>query len=303
MCGEILKTEKLVKQIAGITVLDEVSMSISHGDIYGFIGNNGAGKTTFMRTIIGLAKYDSGEIQLFGKNFLSNKQSLRKIGALIENPVFFPELTAYDNLKYFSILTNKKVEKINNLLNLMNLDKVGKKKVKNFSLGMKQRLGIAISLVSEPELIILDEPLNGLDPQGIQDIRNLILQLNQDHGITFLISSHILSELEQVATKYGIMHEGRLIEEFSVSEYVDLGFTGFTIESSKPLDTLQFLKQRFPENQITFDAQSGISIDLASDDEERLQAMLEQEMKTSFFLKRNVMDMEKYFLHKLEAVK
>ena len=118
-----------------------------------------------------------------------------------------------------------------------------------------------------------------------------------------MISSHILSELEQVATKYGIMHEGRLIEEFSISEYVDLGFTGFTIASSKPLDTLQFLKQHFPKNQITFDAQKEISIDLASDEEERLQTMLDQEMKNSFFLKRNVMDMEKYFLHRVEAVK
>lgn len=303
MCREVLKTKDLVKQIEGVLVLDKVNMSISQGDIYGFIGNNGAGKTTFMRTITGLVKYNSGEIKLFGKSFPLNRHSLQKIGALIENPVFFPELTAYDNLKYFSLLTNRNVENIDHILALMNLDKVGKKKVKNFSLGMKQRLGIAIALIPDPELIILDEPLNGLDPQGIQDIRNLILKLNQEHGITFLISSHILSELEQVATKYGIMHEGRLIEEFSISEYVDLGFTGFTIESSKPLDTLQFLKQHFPKNQITFDAQKEISIDLASDEEERLQTMLDQEMKNSFFFKRNVMDMEKYFLHRVEAVK
>ncbi|EGP5072485.1 ATP-binding cassette domain-containing protein [Enterococcus faecium] len=303
MCREVLKTKDLVKQIEGVLVLDKVNMSISQGDIYGFIGNNGAGKTTFMRTITGLVKYNSGEIKLFGKSFPLNRHSLQKIGALIENPVFFPELTAYDNLKYFSLLTNRNVENIDHILALMNLDKVGKKKVKNFSLGMKQRLGIAIALIPDPELIILDEPLNGLDPQGIQDIRNLILKLNQEHGITFLISSHILSELEQVATKYGIMHEGRQIEEFSISEYVDLGFTGFTIESSKPLDTLQFLKQHFPKNQITFDAQKEISIDLASDEEERLQTMLDQEMKNSFFLKRNVMDMEKYFLHRVEAVK
>ncbi|EME8239098.1 ATP-binding cassette domain-containing protein [Enterococcus faecium] len=303
MCREVLKTKDLVKQIEGVLVLDKVNMSISQGDIYGFIGNNGAGKTTFMRTITGLVKYNSGEIKLFGKSFPLNRHSLQKIGALIENPVFFPELTAYDNLKYFSLLTNRNVENIDHISALMNLDKVGKKKVKNFSLGMKQRLGIAIALIPDPELIILDEPLNGLDPQGIQDIRNLILKLNQEHGITFLISSHILSELEQVATKYGIMHEGRLIEEFSISEYVDLGFTGFTIESSKPLDTLQFLKQHFPKNQITFDAQKEISIDLASDEEERLQTMLDQEMKNSFFLKRNVMDMEKYFLHRVEAVK
>ncbi|HGF8406537.1 TPA: ATP-binding cassette domain-containing protein [Enterococcus faecium] len=179
MCREVLKTKDLVKQIEGVLVLDKVNMSISQGDIYGFIGNNGAGKTTFMRTITGLVKYNSGEIKLFGKSFPLNRHSLQKIGALIENPVFFPELTAYDNLKYFSLLTNRNVENIDHILALMNLDKVGKKKVKNFSLGMKQRLGIAIALIPDPELIILDEPLNGLDPQGIQDIRNLILKLNQ----------------------------------------------------------------------------------------------------------------------------
>lgn len=303
MCREVLKTKELVKQIDGVTVLDRVNMSVSQGDIYGFIGNNGAGKTTFMRTITGLAKYNSGEIELFGKSFPANRHSLQKIGALIENPVFFPELTAYDNLKYFSLLTNRNAENIDHLLALMNLDKVGKKKVKNFSLGMKQRLGIAIALIPDPELIILDEPLNGLDPQGIQDIRNLILKLNQEHGITFLISSHILSELEQVATKYGIMNEGKLIEEFSLSDYADLSFNGFIIESSKPLDTLRFLKQKFPDNLITFDNQKGISINLNSDDEERLQTMLDNEMKNSFFLKRNILDMEKYFLHRVGAAK
>ena len=299
MCGEVLKTKELVKQIDGVIVLDKISMSVSQGDIYGFIGNNGAGKTTFMRTITGLARFNSGEIKLFGENFPTNRHSLQKIGALIENPVFFPELTAYDNLKYFSILTNRNVENIHHVLALMNLDKVGKKKVKNFSLGMKQRLGIAIALISDPELIILDEPLNGVDPQGIQDVRNLILKLNQEHGITFLISSHILSELEQVATKYGIMNEGKLIEEFSVSDYADLSFNGFIIESSKPVDTLRFLKKKFPDNLITFDDQKGISIDLGSDDEQRLQTILDNEMKNSFFLKRNVLDMEKYFLHRV----
>lgn len=199
MSGAILSTLNLTKQLGTSELLSNVNMTISRGDIYGFIGNNGAGKTTFMRTITGLMKHDSGEIKLFGEKFSNNRELLKKVGALIESPVFFPEMTGYDNLKYFSILNGKSKEDVDELIQIMNLKKVAGKKVKNYSLGMKQRLGIAITLISDPEFIVLDEPLNGLDPQGIQDIRKLILKLKEERNITFLISSHILSELEQIA--------------------------------------------------------------------------------------------------------
>ncbi|MGM0156552.1 hypothetical protein IGI47_000840 [Enterococcus sp. AZ191] len=286
MSGAILSTLNLTKQLGTSELLSNVNMTISRGDIYGFIGNNGAGKTTFMRTITGLMKHDSGEIKLFGEKFSNNRELLKKVGALIESPVFFPEMTGYDNLKYFSILNGKSKEDVDELIQIMNLKKVAGKKVKNYSLGMKQRLGIAITLISDPEFIVLDEPLNGLDPQGIQDIRKLILKLKEERNITFLISSHILSELEQIATKYGIMHDGKLLEEFSIEDYENLGFIGFTIETDQSFETLAFLKERFPENQITIENKGEIYIGLGEDDEGILQDVLQKKFISSFYIKK-----------------
>lgn len=302
MSGVILSTLNLTKQLGTSELLSNVNMTISRGDIYGFIGNNGAGKTTFMRTITGLMKHDSGEIKLFGEKFSNNRELLKKVGALIESPVFFPEMTGYDNLKYFSILNGKSKEDVDELIQIMNLKKVAGKKVKNYSLGMKQRLGIAITLISDPEFIVLDEPLNGLDPQGIQDIRKLILKLKEERNITFLISSHILSELEQIATKYGIMHDGKLLEEFSIEDYENLGFIGFTIETDQSFETLAFLKERFPENQITIENKGEIYIGLGEDDEGILQDVLQKKFISSFYIKKRVKDMEEYFLERVENV-
>ncbi|MDT2836021.1 ATP-binding cassette domain-containing protein [Enterococcus durans] len=302
MSGAILSTLNLTKQLGTSELLSNVNMTISRGDIYGFIGNNGAGKTTFMRTITGLMKHDSGEIKLFGEKFSNNRELLKKVGALIESPVFFPEMTGYDNLKYFSILNGKSKEDVDELIQIMNLKKVAGKKVKNYSLGMKQRLGIAITLISDPEFIVLDEPLNGLDPQGIQDIRKLILKLKEERNITFLISSHILSELEQIATKYGIMHDGKLLEEFSIEDYENLGFIGFTIETDQSFETLAFLKERFPENQITIENKGEIYIGLGEDDEGILQDVLQKKFISSFYIKKRVKDMEEYFLERVENV-
>lgn len=302
MSGAILSTLNLTKQLGTSELLSNVNMTISRGDIYGFIGNNGAGKTTFMRTITGLMKHDLGEIKLFGEKFSNNRELLKKVGALIESPVFFPEMTGYDNLKYFSILNGKSKEDVDELIQIMNLKKVAGKKVKNYSLGMKQRLGIAITLISDPEFIVLDEPLNGLDPQGIQDIRKLILKLKEERNITFLISSHILSELEQIATKYGIMHDGKLLEEFSIEDYENLGFIGFTIETDQSFETLAFLKERFPENQITIENKGEIYINLGVDDEGILQDVLQKKFISSFYIKKRVKDMEEYFLERVENV-
>lgn len=302
MNGAILSTLNLTKQLGTSELLSNVNMTISRGDIYGFIGNNGAGKTTFMRAITGLVKHDSGEIKLFDENFPDNREALKKIGALIESPVFFPEMTGYDNLMYFSILSGRSKKDVDELIQIMNLKKVAGKKVKNYSLGMKQRLGIAITLISDPEFVVLDEPLNGLDPQGIQDIRKLILKLNKERNITFLISSHILSELEQIATKYGIMHDGKLLEEFSVEDYEKLGFIGFTIETDQSFETLAFLKERFPENQIAIENKGEIYIDLGEDDEGVLQDVLQKKFISSFYIKKRVKDMEQYFLERVDNV-
>lgn len=213
----ILKTENLTKVYGKNKVVNAVNMHVKKGDIYGFIGKNGAGKTTFMRMITGLAAPTGGEIELFEKKDLEKQR--KRIGSLIENPGIYPNMTARENLEIvrrsFGITDKNAVEE---MLQFVGLGGTDKKKVKNFSMGMKQRLGIAISLFRNPDFLILDEPINGLDPAGIKEIRDLLLKLNQERNITILISSHILGELSKVATRYGIIRDGSLIEEFGAAE-------------------------------------------------------------------------------------
>lgn len=210
----VLRTKNLTKAFSSELVVNSVNMNIRKGDIYGFIGKNGAGKTTLMRTIVGLAVPTSGEIELFESKDLDSQRS--KIGTIIESPALYPTYTAKQNLIVQQKLLLGKVDlkEIDEILKMVGLDDVGNKKAKKFSLGMKQRLAIAIALIGKPEFLILDEPINGLDPTGIKEIRNLILLLNKEHGITVLISSHILGELSKVVTCYGVIHNGKLIDEF-----------------------------------------------------------------------------------------
>ena len=215
----ILKTKNLTKRFGHKLAVNNVNMTINKGDIYGFIGKNGAGKTTFMKLILSLTFKTNGEIELFDGKKIS--QVGNKIGSLIEAPGLFKGVSAYENMYRFSIIYGADKNKIKELLKLVGLDKVGKKKVRDFSLGMKQRLGIAIALLGEPEFLVLDEPINGLDPAGIKEIRDVILKLNKEKGITFLISSHLLDELSKVVTKYGIINDGVLVEEVSASELLN----------------------------------------------------------------------------------
>lgn len=215
----ILKTNNIVKKYGNKTVLNNINMNINKGDIYGFIGKNGAGKTTFMRCVLNLTNPNSGEIVFYGDKTI-NDVGL-KVGSLIEAPGLYKNVTAYENLLRFSILYGTDESKINDLLKLVGLADTGKKKVKDFSLGMKQRLGIAISLLGDPEFLLLDEPINGLDPEGIKEIRDVIVRLNKEKGITFLISSHLLDELSKVVTRYGIIDNGSLIEEIDAKELRD----------------------------------------------------------------------------------
>ncbi len=212
----VLRTEKLSKSFGGKKAVDKVSMRIKKGEIYGFIGKNGAGKTTLMRLVLGVAEPTGGRISLFDGQPLNDAR--HRIGALLENPCLYKNCTAYENLKRFSLLTESNSKQIRNTLKLVGLDKTGSKKVGKFSLGMKQRLGIAIALLGDPEFLILDEPINGLDPAGIKEIRDVILRLNREKGITFLISSHLLDELAKIVTTYGIINDGKLIEEISAAE-------------------------------------------------------------------------------------
>lgn len=211
----IIKTENLCKNYKETVALDKVSLNVPKGSIYGLIGNNGAGKTTLMRILSNLQNQTSGSI---------TKAENIKVGAIIESPALYPTLSARGNLKYQLKITgcpSKNVkEKVSELLSLVHL-KDSKKLVMNYSLGMKQRLALAMALVGNPDFLILDEPLNGLDPEGIKDMRSIIADLNQKYGVTIMISSHILGELQKVATDYGFLKNGTLIREFSSSDIVD----------------------------------------------------------------------------------
>lgn len=215
MSDMILTTEGLTKKFGHKVAVDNVNINIKKGAIYGLIGMNGAGKTTIMKMISGLINPTSGSYSYHG--FGDNKKlAFSRIGALIEAPAIYGNLTAFDNLKIKCLAygINDK-EYIENKLKLVGLGDVGKKKAGRFSLGMKQRLGIALALVGDPDLLLLDEPINGLDPQGIVEIREMLVKLNKDSGVTILISSHILEELSKIATDYGIINNGRIVEEIS----------------------------------------------------------------------------------------
>lgn len=217
----VLKTNALCKRYKDFKALNGLTLSVPKGAIYGLVGKNGAGKTTLIRLICGLQEPTSGDFTLYGiQNTDKNiSKSRKRIGAVVETPSLFLDMTADENLKYqFKLIGNPDYSAISELLRLVGLENTGKKKVRNFSLGMKQRLGIAIALVGTPDFLILDEPINGLDPQGIVEIRELILKLNREMGITVLISSHILDELSKLATHYGFIDHGCVVSQISAEE-------------------------------------------------------------------------------------
>ncbi len=217
----VLKTDALCKNYRHFKALNNLSMSVPKGAIYGFVGKNGAGKTTLIRLICGLQDASSGSYTLYGvKNTDKNiAKARRRMGAVVETASIYLDMTAEENLKMqYRILGLPDFSGINEILKLVGLENTGRKKAKHFSLGMRQRLGIAVALAGDPDFLVLDEPVNGLDPQGIIEIRELILKLNRERQITVLISSHILDELSRLATHYGFIDSGRIIKEISAQE-------------------------------------------------------------------------------------
>lgn len=217
----ILTTKNLSKQYGHFKALNGLSMRVPKGAIYGFIGKNGTGKTTLIRLICGLQTPTSGEYCLYGIDSRDKEigAARRQMGAVVESPAIYADMTAEENLKIqYQLLGLSSYDDIPELLKMVGLESAGKKKVKHFSLGMKQRLSIAIALAGSPDFLVLDEPTNGLDPQGIIEMRELILKLNHEYGITFLISSHILDELSRLATHYGFIDAGRIVKEMSAEE-------------------------------------------------------------------------------------
>src|SRR6187549_2582126 len=212
MSSTIICTDRLFYDYAkGVNTLANVSLQVNRGDIYGFLGPNGSGKTTTLSLLLGLLKNQRGTIEILGKDLQHHRQEvLSKVGSLIENPSLYNHLTAKENLEVYREIYGASKARLHEVLKTVGLSDTGKKTVKQFSLGMSQRLSLALALLPKPDLLILDEPTNGLDPAGILELRNSIRKLNEEEGITFLISSHILSEVEKIVNKIGIIYKGRM---------------------------------------------------------------------------------------------
>ncbi|USK30140.1 ABC transporter ATP-binding protein [Bacillus sp. CMF21] len=219
MAELMILTTNLTKVIKKKTIVDSLDMKIEKGEIYGFLGPNGAGKTTTIKMLLGLMKPTGGTIELFGKNAADHQlESLRKMGSLVESPSYYGHLTARENLETIRKILQVQKSRIDEVLSIVRLTNNSNRPVKGFSLGMKQRLGIASAILGNPELLILDEPTNGLDPSGIHEMRDLIKRLPREYGMTVLISSHLLSEIDQMATKVGIISKGKMIFQDSISK-------------------------------------------------------------------------------------
>lgn len=257
----ILETKALEKKYNKFKAIDNLNMHIPKGAIYGLIGKNGAGKTTLIRLICGLQKPTSGTFMMYGVSNTDKKmkEERKRIGAIVETPSIRIDATAEDNLKeQYKILGLPSEENLKEILKQVGLSNTGKKKAKDFSLGMKQRLGIAIALVGEPDFLILDEPINGLDPEGIIEIRELILKLNKEKGITFLISSHYLDELSKVATHYGFLNHGKIIQEISKQELEQNCRKRIEVKVNNLKECIQYLE----ENSISYEIKDNEKINI-----------------------------------------
>jgi len=240
----IVQTEQLTKTFQKQHAVDHMDMTIREGEIYGFLGPNGAGKTTTIRMLLGLMKPTSGTVKVFGKQLSKHKLDiLRQVGSLVENPSYYPHLTAYENLNIVREIVGVSQKRISEVLETVRLTEAAHRKVKGYSLGMKQRLGIAAALLHQPKLLVLDEPTNGLDPSGIIEIRELIKSLPKQYGMTVLISSHLLSEIDQIATAVGVVSRGKLIYQDQMSNLRKLARSTIRIQCSDLSQATIALKQ------------------------------------------------------------
>lgn len=294
----VLKTENLTKVYKQFHALDEVSITLNEGKIYGLIGKNGAGKTTLMRIIAGLSFPTTGIVELFGRSqYREYQRELRRIGTLIENPSMDRKLTAGENLKVHRIMRGIPDESLEQkLLEIVGLKDVGKKKLKDFSLGMRQRLGIAIALLANPELLILDEPTNGLDPVGVVEIRNLIKNLSEDRKITVLISSHNLPELYQTATDYIIIDKGAIKKELPLSELEGKCEHYIQVECDEPEKLVTIIQTKLKTDKIKVMPDKSIRLYDYLDDRKKVASVIYENgiVPTEFSYRGETL--ENYFL-------
>lgn len=293
----VLETYGLTKTYRNKSVVNQVNMHVEKGDIYGFIGKNGAGKTTLMKMICGLAAPSAGSFSLFGSQNVGAER--KKIGCVIEQPALFPGMTAKENLIYYSIMRGcDKTTDYDGILRMIGLPDVGKLKTKGFSLGMKQRLSIAIALVGNPEFLVLDEPINGLDPAGILEVRELLLRL-REQGITILISSHILGELGKIATKYGIINQGNLVEEFSAEDLEKRATHCVCIHTDNLEKSQNVIAQQFGVDNLKTDESGKIYVYDKLDQIGRMNTALVNQGIVVDYLALEGQDMEKYFVERM----
>lgn len=293
----IIETTDLTKTYGDKTILDKVNVHVQQGQIYGFVGKNGAGKTTFMKMICGLIQPTSGSFKLLDNDNVY--EARRQIGCLIEAPSLYKDMTAKQNLIYYSKM--KGVEGLiapEELLEKVGLRDVEKKKAGSFSLGMKQRLSIAIAMVNDPKLLVLDEPINGLDPTGIKEVRETLMGLRDD-GKTIFISSHIMGELERVATDYGIIAGGHLVEEFSAQELQNKVSQCAHVQTDDDVRAMQALKEHFHIEKIEKHNQSGFVFYELLDQTAQINRFLNEEGFMVSRIEVSGTDAEEYFLSKM----
>lgn len=296
----VVETHQLCKQYGKQYAVNHMDMHIKKGDIYGFIGRNGAGKSTTLKMIAGLIHPSFGEIKLFGGSS-DNQIAHQRIGILIEEAGLYPHLNAYDNLELQALslgIVDKQV--INDVLKLMNLEHVGSKKVKNFSMGMKQRLGIAMAMLGNPDFLILDEPINGLDPEGIREMRETLLKLNKEQGMTMIISSHILGELNKLATTFGIIKDGVLIQEISKDQLDEKCKEYLSIEVDNTEKACFVLEEMTEEIEYEVKDQTALHIYNYTDSSKLISEFVNEGIAVQSATFHN-QDLEEYFLSLMEG--
>ena len=294
----VLQTNGLTKTYRRRNVVNNVDMKIEKGDIYGFIGKNGAGKTTLMKMICGLARPSAGNFTLFDSDNI--QEGRKKIGCVIEQPALFPGMTARENLIYYSKMQGcDKSTDCDRILSVVGLPDTGKLKTKGFSLGMKQRLSIAIALLGNPEFLVLDEPINGLDPAGILEVRQLLLRMQRDEGMTVLISSHILGELGKMATRYGIINAGNLVEEFTAEELHQKAVHYVRISTDDQEGACQILREQFGVEKIKILPDSSVCVYERTEEIGAMNRALVSRDITVSHLALEGQDMEKYFVERM----
>ncbi|CQR53261.1 ABC transporter ATP-binding protein [Paenibacillus riograndensis] len=301
----VFEARHVSKQYRSGFALQGLDMKIMEGDIYGFVGENGAGKTTLMKIIGGLVQPTDGRILLFGQQ---GKKELcaarRRVGFLIDMPALYPHMSAEENLTFYHhVLGIRNPKRIGEALQAVALTDTGNKRTSEYSLGMRQRLGLAVALLGSPQLLVLDEPINGLDPAGIVDMRHILERLAKEEGVTILISSHILGELQLLATRYGFIHKGRLVQEIAAGELLQSAQAMICIAAPNAESTAELLKQRLQIPDISVNTAGELQIPKSSVDLERLMAVLLQEGIPVEGFNLSAPNLEHYYMDLIGGVK